>query len=145
MSRKTSIYRWHMPRWIRRILSETCETGTEDEHTVQKPETGKRAEKEPETDKQAVQDAVTYKQPVQVSRAEKDITHVLRKEKGSAQTPGKSGNLSRAPAKKRGLSDLPLELLQHIFPYLPLPSQVCLALTPKGFYELFKSALGASY
>lgn len=134
-----------MPRWIRRILSETCETGTEDEHTVQKPETGKRAEKEPETDKQAVQDAVTYKQPVQVSRAEKDITHVLRKEKGSAQTPGKSGNLSRAPAKKRGLSDLPLELLQHIFPYLPLPSQVCLALTPKGFYELFKSALGASY
>lgn len=40
--------------------------------------------------------------------------------------------------------DLPIELLQHIFSYLPLPSQVCLALSSKGLYALFNSVLGAS-
>ena len=40
--------------------------------------------------------------------------------------------------------DLSIELLQHIFSYLPLPSQVGLALSSKGLYALFNSVLGAS-
>ena len=40
--------------------------------------------------------------------------------------------------------DLSIELLHNIFSYLPLPSQVCLALSSKGLYALFNSVLGAS-
>ena len=41
------------------------------------------------------------------------------------------------------LLDLPIELLQHIFSCLPLPNQVCLALSSKGLYALFNSVLRA--
>lgn len=44
---------------------------------------------------------------------------------------------------KRKLSDLPLELVEHIFSFLPLPSKVCLAISSKGFYRLFSHVLGA--
>ena len=40
--------------------------------------------------------------------------------------------------------DLSIELLHNIFSYLPLSSQVCLALSSKGLYALFNSVLGAS-
>ena len=45
---------------------------------------------------------------------------------------------------KRKLSDLPLELVEHIFSFLPLPSKVCLAISSKGFYRLFSHVLGAN-
>lgn len=41
------------------------------------------------------------------------------------------------------ICDLPFELLDEVFSYLPLPSQVCLALSCKGLYELFNTVLQA--
>lgn len=48
------------------------------------------------------------------------------------------------PTEKRILSDLPLELVEHVFSYLPLPSKVCLTISSKGFYQLFSHVLGAN-
>ena len=45
---------------------------------------------------------------------------------------------------KRKLSDLPLELVEHIFSFLSLPSKVCLAISSKGFYQLFSHILEAN-
>lgn len=45
--------------------------------------------------------------------------------------------------KERKAPYIPVELLQYIFSYLPLPSQVCLALSSKGLYALFSSVLRA--
>lgn len=41
------------------------------------------------------------------------------------------------------ICDLPFELLDRVFSYLPLPTQVCLALSCKGLYELFNTVLQA--
>lgn len=41
------------------------------------------------------------------------------------------------------ICDLPVELLDEVFSYLPLPSQVCLALSCKGLYQLFNTVLQA--
>ena len=41
------------------------------------------------------------------------------------------------------ICNLPLEILDEVFSYLPLPSQVCLALSCKGLYELFHTVLQA--
>lgn len=99
---------------------------------MQRPGREKDARRKPVTDEKAVQDGVTYKQPIQVSGAEKDITQVLRKGKRfNPKTREIRQPFQKKPAKKRGLSDFPLEFLQHVFPYLPLPSQVCLASTLK--------------
>lgn len=41
------------------------------------------------------------------------------------------------------ICDLPLEILLEVFSYLPLPSQVCLALSCKSMYQLFNTVLQA--
>lgn len=49
--------------------------------------------------------------------------------------------LAEAPPTKALLLDLPLELLDYIVYYLPLPSKACLALCNKGLYQLYCTAL----
>lgn len=45
--------------------------------------------------------------------------------------------LAEAPPTKALLLDLPLELLDYIVSYLPLPSKACLVLCNKGLYQLY--------
>lgn len=77
------------------------------------------------------------------------IPHVLSRENGS-QIPAELLPVPAAPLPvpveslyKRVILDLPTELLLHIFSYLPLLSQVSLALSSKRFYQISGSALGA--
>lgn len=49
--------------------------------------------------------------------------------------------LAEAPPTKALLLDLPLELLDYIVSYLPLPSKACLALCTKGLYQLYNTVL----
>ena len=50
---------------------------------------------------------------------------------------------TKPSTKKCNPPDLPLEILEHIFTCLQLPSKVCLALSSKRFHDLFSSVLGA--
>ncbi|KAE8381607.1 hypothetical protein BDV26DRAFT_278613 [Aspergillus bertholletiae] len=45
------------------------------------------------------------------------------------------------PRSTPPLLDLPVEIISEIFPLLPLPSRVCLALSCKALYGLFSSSL----
>lgn len=67
---------------------------------------------------------------------------LLRRELSSDRKEATT-SLAEIPVNQPLLINLPPELFEQIFSYLPLPSKVCLILSCKGLYQLYNSVLAA--
>lgn len=92
-------------------------------------------ETEPKTQTEHIPDA---KQPTII------MSYNPASTKPGKEAPCTTTNLAEIPTTQTLLLNLPTELFEQIFSYLPLTSKVCLILSCKGLYSLYSSVLTSS-